>query len=76
MEIQKHLNLNLLNEYCENGWLVKQSHPTLPLLVWNYSPKTQYECKWDKITLMCRGGQTLIEKVLWLGRMIEPSVLK
>lgn len=55
MEIQKHLNLNLLNEYCENGWLVKQSHPTLPLLVWNYSPKTQYECKWDKITLMCRG---------------------
>jgi len=45
----------LLEEYYEQGWLIKQTHPTLPLTIWNYSQKTQYEGKWDEITLRCRG---------------------
>jgi len=45
----------LLEEYYEEGWLIKQTHPTLPLTIWNYSQKTQYEGKWDEITLRCRG---------------------
>ena len=35
--------------------LYKQVHPTLPLTIWNYSEKVQYEGLWNDITLMCRG---------------------
>jgi RNA ligase len=45
----------VLEKYYKEGWLIKQTHPTLPLTIWNYSPNTQYEGKWDDITLMCRG---------------------
>lgn len=44
-----------LNKYYEDGLLYKQVHPTLPLTIWNYSPKTQFDGKWDEVTLMCRG---------------------
>lgn len=47
--------LETLNKYYEEGWLIKQTHPTLPLTIWNYSQTTQYEGKWDEITLQCRG---------------------
>jgi RNA ligase len=47
--------LETLNKYYEDGWLIKQTHPTLPLIIWNYSQTTQYEGKWDEVTLMCRG---------------------
>jgi RNA ligase len=30
-------------------------HPTLPLTIWNYTEKVQYENLWDEVTLMCRG---------------------
>lgn len=49
------MNLEQLNKYYEDGWLIKQVHPTLPLTIWNYSQNTQYEGKWDEITLQCRG---------------------
>ena len=49
------MNLELLNKYYEEGWLIKQTHPNLPLTIWNYSQATQYEGKWDEITLQCRG---------------------
>lgn len=44
-----------LNQYYDEGLLFKQTHPTLPLTIWNYSDKTQYDGNWDEITLMCRG---------------------
>jgi RNA ligase len=47
--------LEKLNKYYEDGLLYKQVHPTLPLTIWNYTPKVQYESKWDDVTLMCRG---------------------
>jgi len=47
--------LKTLNQYKEDGWLISQSHPTLPLTIWNYSKKTQFEGKWDDVTIMCRG---------------------
>jgi RNA ligase len=49
------INLKLFEEYIENGWLIRQHHPTLPLTIWNYSRVAQFEKKWDNITLMCRG---------------------
>lgn len=47
--------LKVLEKYKDDGWLYSQNHPHLPLTIWNYSQKTQYEGKWDEITLQCRG---------------------
>jgi RNA ligase len=47
--------IDSLNDYCEMGLLHKQAHPTLPLFIWNYTPKVQYEKLWDSMTLKCRG---------------------
>ena len=44
-----------LDKYVEEGWLISQVHPTLPLTIYNYSQATQYEAKWDEVTLSCRG---------------------
>jgi len=49
------MNLETLHKYYEEGWLIKQTHPTLPLTIWNYSQATQYEGKWDDVTIHCRG---------------------
>ena len=48
-------DLNLLNNYIERGYLVRQDHPTLPLSIYNYSRTCQYEGRWDDITLNMRG---------------------
>lgn len=48
-------NIETLNQYKKDGWLYNQSHPVHPLLIWNYSIKTQYEGFWDGITLQARG---------------------
>lgn len=47
--------LSILEKYHEDGLLQKQTHPTLDLTIWNYSPKVQYERLWDDITVQCRG---------------------
>lgn len=49
------LNKEILTKYEEEGWIRSQSHPTLPLMILNYTQKTQYESHWDEITLNCRG---------------------
>ena len=55
MEIQKYINIEILNEYEQNGLLTKNKHPKFDLFIWNYTPKTQYESLWDNVTLSCRG---------------------
>jgi RNA ligase len=47
--------LDILERYHKDGLLQKQTHPTLDLIIWNYSPKVQYERLWDNITMQCRG---------------------
>jgi len=49
-----NFDINLLEKYLEKNLLVRQKHPYLPLFIWNYSPKVQYERLWDDITLKCR----------------------
>ena len=49
------MNVETLNKYYENGLLYKQTHPTLPLTIWNYTEKVQYEGLWDEVTVQCRG---------------------
>lgn len=48
-------DLEILNKYISEGWVVKNDHPTLPLSIYNYSRSTQYEGKWNDITKQCRG---------------------
>lgn len=47
--------LKKLEQYFNDGLLIKQTHPTKDLTIWNYSQKVQYEKLWDDITLQCRG---------------------
>jgi RNA ligase len=47
--------LDKLKKYHEEGLLYSQVHPNLPLTIWNYTERVQYENLWDDITLMCRG---------------------
>ncbi len=47
--------LSTLEKYYNDGLLHRQTHPTLDLTIWNYSPKVQYERLWDDITMKCRG---------------------
>lgn len=56
----------VLQKYYDEGWLIKQIHPTKDLTIWNYSRKTQWEDHWDEITLMCRGLVTNSE-----GRIVS-----
>lgn len=49
------MNLETLHKYHNEGLLMKQTHPTLPLTIWNYTPKVQYESLWDEVTIQCRG---------------------
>lgn len=49
------LNKEILDKYVEEGWLISQNHPELPLSIYNYSQSTQYEGHWDEVTLSCRG---------------------
>jgi RNA ligase len=49
------MNLDLLKQYETEGLLYSQVHPTLPLTIWNYTDKSQWESLWNEITLSCRG---------------------
>lgn len=48
-------DINKLKQYETDGWIMSHNHKELPLIIWNYTQATQYESKWDDITLNCRG---------------------
>jgi RNA ligase len=39
----------------ENGLVRKQSHPSLPYVIYNYTEAAQYSGAWTPVTLACRG---------------------
>jgi hypothetical protein len=47
----------ILESYYKDGLVYKQTHPTLPLIIWNYTEKVQYEnlFKTHPLLLQCRG---------------------
>jgi RNA ligase len=45
----------LLAAHIEGGFVRTQVHPALPLTIYNYTEKAQYEGVWDDVTLACRG---------------------
>lgn len=48
-------DLQILENYLEKGLIEKNPHPYLPIDIWNYTRKCQYEGVWDDITLSMRG---------------------
>ncbi|KAJ3053704.1 hypothetical protein HK097_003592 [Rhizophlyctis rosea] len=48
-------DLHTLNRYVAEQKLRKQTHPTEPLIIWNYTEWTQFKRLWDDITINCRG---------------------
>lgn len=47
--------IEILNKYKGSGHLMNQTHPNLPIAIWNYTNQTQYEGFWNDITLSARG---------------------
>ncbi|WP_181243860.1 RNA ligase [Chamaesiphon polymorphus] len=39
----------------EQGYIARQTHPSLPLTIYNYTAKAQYDRYWVEATLHCRG---------------------
>jgi RNA ligase len=48
-------DLEYLDKAVEDGFIRVQEHPTEPLMIYNYSEKTQYEGEWNYATQTCRG---------------------
>lgn len=49
------VDLSRHRELQEQGLLSIQQHPTLPLLIHNYTQRCQWERAWDDMTVKCRG---------------------
>lgn len=42
-------------KYIDTGLITEREHPTLPYVIYNYTPVCQYSKAWDDVTLQCRG---------------------
>jgi RNA ligase len=71
MKINRVLDVDKLDHHIRNGYITARRHPHLPLTIYNYTPKTQYENLWDDITMHCRG---LI--VDWQGDVVGNCLAK
>jgi len=49
------MNLRYLQQLIAEDYIKVQKHPTAPLYIYNYTPKTQYDRAWNELTLACRG---------------------
>ena len=49
------INIDKLNDLVLDKYVVVKKHPTADLYLYNYTQKTQFEKKWNDLTLMCRG---------------------
>jgi hypothetical protein len=49
------MDIELLRKHVADGIVNTQRHPALPLDIFNYSARCQYEKLWDDVTLACRG---------------------
>lgn len=49
------MNRELLNKYVADGLVREQKHPALPLSIFNYAERVQYQKLWDDVTRQCRG---------------------
>ena len=55
LRLQDVVNVELLNEHIENGFVTARQHNEYPLTILNYTPACQFARGWDEVTLKCRG---------------------
>jgi len=55
MRIENLLDTDRLARLLEEGYIVQNPHPTLPLRILNYSHKCMFENKWPYEACVCRG---------------------
>lgn len=76
---------NLIKEIKEleaQGYIRGARHSSLPLTIYNYTPKAQFEHKWNDITMQCRGlvlddkGNVVIRCVPKFFNATEPEAAK
>jgi hypothetical protein len=51
----KQFDINTLDRLVAEGKLMMQTHPTLPLRIYKYTPELQFSKEWDELTVRCRG---------------------
>jgi RNA ligase len=71
MNIDRLFDTKKLDHYIRDGYISARRHPHLPLTIYNYTPKTQFDRLWDEVTRHCRG---LI--VDWRGEVIGNCLKK
>lgn len=49
------MKFHIPQKLIDDKYISVQRHPYLPLSIYNYSNKTQFESYWNKYTLQCRG---------------------
>lgn len=55
LHIADLFDLEYLDKAVEQGFVRVQTHPTEPLVIYNYTEKAQYEREWNAVTMGCRG---------------------
>ncbi|GCE22812.1 RNA ligase [Dictyobacter kobayashii] len=49
------IDLTAFQERQAQGLITARPHPKHDLIIWNYTPKCQYEQAWDEVTMQARG---------------------
>jgi len=55
MKLAELLDEVLLKEMIDAGFVSRKEHPALPLFIYNYTKKCQYDGMWNDVTRKCRG---------------------
>lgn len=57
MYLSDYLDINKLENRLEDGYISarKHSNPNIPLVIYSYTKKAQYNWKWDDVIRKCRG---------------------
>lgn len=50
-----NIDLELINDMVDQGYIYQKKHPSCRLWIYNYAPKVQVEAKWNKATMISRG---------------------
>jgi RNA ligase len=50
-----NMRFEIDRKYIESKLVDEKKHPTLPLVIYNYTPTCQFSRAWDEVTTQCRG---------------------
>lgn len=55
MHVSQLFNVDKLDKMLAEGFVSVQTHPSLPLFIYNYTAAAQYAQCWNDVTIQCRG---------------------